>query len=38
MNVLDLMSSWQSHLSDKVKFTRLVGLGLNERELKKIPS
>jgi SAM-dependent methyltransferase/FKBP-type peptidyl-prolyl cis-trans isomerase 2 len=35
MDVLDLMSSWQSHLPDRMKFSRLVGLGLNERELKK---
>ena len=35
MDVLDLMSSWQSHLPDRMKFSRLVGLGLNERELEK---
>ena len=35
MQVLDLMSSWQSHLPIKPNFKRLVGLGLNERELKK---
>ncbi len=35
MDVLDLMSSWQSHLPDRIKFSRLVGLGLNERELEK---
>jgi len=35
MNVLDLMSSWQSHLPDRMEFTRLAGLGLNDRELKK---
>jgi SAM-dependent methyltransferase/FKBP-type peptidyl-prolyl cis-trans isomerase 2 len=34
MNVLDLMSSWQSHLPDRMEFARLVGLGLNDRELK----
>jgi SAM-dependent methyltransferase/FKBP-type peptidyl-prolyl cis-trans isomerase 2 len=33
MRVLDLMSSWQSHLPDNLHFKRLVGLGLNEREL-----
>jgi SAM-dependent methyltransferase/FKBP-type peptidyl-prolyl cis-trans isomerase 2 len=35
MQVLDLMSSWQSHLPENLHFERLVGLGLNERELKK---
>lgn len=35
MRVLDLMSSWKSHLPDNLNFRRLVGLGLNERELKK---
>jgi len=35
MDVLDLMSSWQSHLPEGLKFNRLAGLGLNERELKK---
>jgi SAM-dependent methyltransferase/FKBP-type peptidyl-prolyl cis-trans isomerase 2 len=35
MNVLDLMSSWHSHLPARLNFKRLVGLGLNERELKK---
>ncbi len=35
MDVLDLMSSWQSHLPDKLRLGSLVGLGLNERELKK---
>jgi len=37
MRVLDLMSSWKSHLPDNINFKRLVGLGLNERELKKNP-
>ncbi len=37
MQALDLMSSWQSHLPDKLRFSRLVGLGLNESELKKNP-
>jgi FKBP-type peptidyl-prolyl cis-trans isomerase 2 len=36
-HVLDLMSSWQSHLPEKLRFSRLVGLGLNDRELKKNP-
>ena len=35
MNVLDLMSSWQSHLPDNLTFSRLVGLGLNDSELKR---
>jgi len=35
MDVLDLMSSWQSHLPEELKFNRLAGLGLNEGELKK---
>ena len=35
MEVMDLMSSWQSHLPANLSFSRLVGLGLNERELKK---
>ncbi len=37
MHILDLMSSWQSHLPEKLHFSRLVGLGLNESELKKNP-
>ena len=35
MDVLDLMSSWRSHLPDGVIFSRLVGLGLNGHELEK---
>ena len=35
MDVLDLMGSWHSHLSDRLKLRRLVGLGLNAQELKK---
>lgn len=35
--VLDLMSSWQSHLPNGLKFPRLVGLGLNEEELRHNP-
>lgn len=37
MHVLDLMSSWQSHLSDGLKLDRLTGLGLNEKELRRNP-
>ena len=35
MEVLDLMSSWQSHLPEQLSFGRLVGLGLNQLELEK---
>ena len=35
MQVLDLMSSWQSHLPENVNLGRVVGLGLNESELRK---
>ncbi len=35
MDVLDLMSSWQSHLPQNLSLRRLVGLGLNGLELKK---
>ena len=35
MHVLDLMSSWQSHLPDGLKLDRLAGLGLNEKELRR---
>jgi FKBP-type peptidyl-prolyl cis-trans isomerase 2 len=35
MQVLDLMSSWQSHIPDGLRLNRLVGLGLNDIELKK---
>ena len=37
MQVLDLMSSWTSHLPDNLKLKRLVGLGLNDRELRENP-
>lgn len=33
--VLDLMSSWKSHLPDGVAPARVVGLGLNETELRE---
>jgi len=33
MRVLDLMSSWQSHVPDRLHLERLAGLGLNEEEL-----
>ena len=35
MRVLDLMSSWESHLPAGVKYEQVVGLGLNEDELKR---
>jgi len=35
MQVLDLMSSWQSHLPENLHFRRSVGIGLNESELKE---
>ena len=37
MQVLDLMSSWQSHIPANLHLDRLVGLGLNEDELKRNP-
>lgn len=35
--VLDLMASWDSHLPETVTPSRLVGLGMNERELAANP-
>ena len=35
--ILDLMSSWVSHLPSEVSFGRVVGLGLNEPELAANP-
>lgn len=35
--VLDLMSSWVSHLPADVRYTRVIGHGLNEEELKRNP-
>jgi hypothetical protein len=35
--VLDLMSSWVSHLPPEVTYQRVVGLGMNEEELKNTP-
>ncbi len=37
MAVLDLMSSWQSHMPHGLKLKSLVGLGLNEEELRNNP-
>lgn len=33
--ILDLMSSWVSHLPDEIEFTHVEGHGMNEEELKK---
>jgi SAM-dependent methyltransferase len=35
--ILDLMSSWVSHLPPEVRYRRVVGLGINEVELKENP-
>jgi SAM-dependent methyltransferase len=35
--ILDLMSSWVSHLPSEVMYGRVVGLGMNEVELKENP-
>jgi SAM-dependent methyltransferase len=37
MRVLDLMSSWQSHIPLSLHLDKVVGLGLNEKELRKNP-
>ncbi len=36
-DVLDLMSSWVSHLPDEVEYRRVVGLGMNQVELDANP-
>ncbi len=33
--VLDLMSSWQSHLPEQLELTEVIGLGLNNAELRR---
>jgi len=33
--ILDLMSSWVSHLPPKIEYLRVVGLGMNEAELQR---
>jgi SAM-dependent methyltransferase len=33
--ILDLMAGWDSHIPDSLKPSRVVGLGLNENELRK---
>jgi SAM-dependent methyltransferase len=35
--VLDLMSSWVSHLPDRVEYARVAGLGMNRAELDENP-
>lgn len=35
--VLDLMSSWISHLPPEVQYTRVTGLGMNRQELERNP-
>ena len=35
--ILDLMSSWVSHLPPEVEYRRVVGLGMNETELQNNP-
>jgi SAM-dependent methyltransferase len=35
--ILDLMSSWVSHLPEEVCYEQVVGLGMNEGELKRNP-
>jgi len=35
--ILDLMSSWISHLPPEIEYRRVVGLGMNEEELKVNP-
>ena len=35
--ILDLMSSWVSHLPPEVEYGRVVGLGMNETELRNNP-
>ena len=34
-SILDLMSSWVSHLPPEVEYRRVVGLGMNEAELRR---
>jgi len=36
-DVLDLMSSWRSHLPNDMEFGRVVGLGMNKVELRENP-
>lgn len=36
--ILDLMSSWRSHLPDRLQPARVTGLGLNEEEMRDNPA
>jgi SAM-dependent methyltransferase len=36
-HVLDLMSSWVSHLPPEVRYARVAGLGMNRQELERNP-
>jgi SAM-dependent methyltransferase len=36
--ILDLMSSWRSHLPERIRPARLVGLGLNREEMEDNPA
>jgi SAM-dependent methyltransferase len=36
--ILDLMSSWRSHLPENLAFKRVVGLGLNRTEMQENPA
>ncbi len=38
IRVLDLMSSWQSHLPGEMPFAKIIGLGLNTAELEANPA
>jgi SAM-dependent methyltransferase len=33
--ILDLMASWDSHIPERLRSSRIVGLGLNENEMKR---
>ena len=35
--ILDLMSSWVSHLPEEVRYEKVIGLGMNEEELRRNP-
>ncbi len=35
--ILDLMSSWVSHLPPEIEYGRVIGLGMNEEELRRNP-
>lgn len=37
MTVLDLMSSWRSHVPDTAKPEKMIGLGMNAREMEQNP-